>query len=96
MSRKENRLHQRVPYCGPARISWEDERGLTRFAYAKSRYPIRAPLVATPPDIGEWTRSPELKFILAAIKSHGPRTVFGPGTAIKCLVVARLRVRSVQ
>jgi len=35
MNKKDHRLHTRVPYCGPARISWEDERGLTRFAHAK-------------------------------------------------------------
>ena len=35
MSKKENRQYRRVPYSGPARISWEDERGLTRFAHAK-------------------------------------------------------------
>jgi len=35
MSKNNQRLHPRVPYCGPARISWEDERGLTRFAHAK-------------------------------------------------------------
>ena len=35
MSKKENRQYHRVPYSGPARISWEDERGLTRFAHAK-------------------------------------------------------------
>ena len=33
--RKDHRLHHRVPYCGPARIAWDDERGLTRFANAK-------------------------------------------------------------
>jgi hypothetical protein len=35
MSERENRQHQRIPYCGSARISWEDERGLTRYAQAK-------------------------------------------------------------
>ncbi len=35
MSNKENRQHHRVPYSGPARISWEDDHGLTRFAHAK-------------------------------------------------------------
>ena len=32
---KTNRQYRRVPYCGPARISWEDEHGLTRFAHGK-------------------------------------------------------------
>ena len=35
MFKKENRQHQRIPYFGSARISWEDERGLTRYAHAK-------------------------------------------------------------
>ena len=35
MSKKDNRQHHRVPYCGAARISWEDEQGLTKFAHAK-------------------------------------------------------------
>jgi hypothetical protein len=35
MSKKDNRQHHRVPYCGAARISWEDEHGLTKFAHAK-------------------------------------------------------------
>jgi PilZ domain len=35
MVNKDNRQHQRVQYLGPARISWEDEQGLTRFAHAK-------------------------------------------------------------
>jgi len=35
MSKKENRQHQRIPYFGSAHISWEDERGLTRYAQAK-------------------------------------------------------------
>ena len=35
MPKKDNRLHPRVAYSGPARIAWEDERGLTRFAHAK-------------------------------------------------------------
>ena len=35
MSKKENRQYHRIPYSGPARISWEDEHGLIRFAHAK-------------------------------------------------------------
>ena len=35
MVKKDNRQHHRVPYSGPARISWEDEQGLIRFARAK-------------------------------------------------------------
>jgi hypothetical protein len=35
MSKKENRQHQRIPYFGSTRISWEDERGLTRYGHAK-------------------------------------------------------------
>jgi PilZ domain len=35
MSKKDNRLHHRVLYSGQARIAWEDEQGLTRFAHAK-------------------------------------------------------------
>jgi len=32
---KEHRQHQRSPYCGPIRISWENEEGLVRYAHAK-------------------------------------------------------------
>jgi hypothetical protein len=32
---RENRRHQRIPYLGAARISWEDERGLAKYAEAK-------------------------------------------------------------
>ena len=35
MSKKENRQYHRVPSSGPARISWEDNHGLNRFALAK-------------------------------------------------------------
>jgi hypothetical protein len=35
MSKRENRQHQRIPYCGSARVSWEDEQGLTRHVHAK-------------------------------------------------------------
>ena len=35
MCEKEKRQHHRVPYLGPARISWDDEQGITRFANAK-------------------------------------------------------------
>jgi PilZ domain len=35
MSKKDNRQHHRLPYFGPARISWDDEQGITRFAHAK-------------------------------------------------------------
>jgi PilZ domain len=35
MSKRENRQDQRIPYFGSARISWEDEQGLTRYAHAK-------------------------------------------------------------
>ncbi len=35
LSESENRRHQRVPYVGVARISWEDERGLVRHEEAK-------------------------------------------------------------
>jgi hypothetical protein len=35
VSKKENRQHQRVPYLGSARISWDDEQGIARFAHAK-------------------------------------------------------------
>lgn len=35
MHKKDNRQHGRVPYLGPARISWDDEQGISRFAHAK-------------------------------------------------------------
>jgi len=35
LSRRENRRHPRVSYAGAVRISWQDERGLSRFAKAK-------------------------------------------------------------
>ncbi len=35
LSKKENRRHQRVSYVGAVGISWEDERGLSRYAKAK-------------------------------------------------------------
>jgi hypothetical protein len=35
LSKIDNRRHQRDPYLGAARISWEDERGLIRYAEAK-------------------------------------------------------------
>ncbi len=34
-SQKENRRHQRVPYHGAVRISWQDEHGLSRYAKVK-------------------------------------------------------------
>ena len=34
-SQKENRRHQRVPYEGSVRISWQDERGLPKYASVK-------------------------------------------------------------
>lgn len=35
MVNRENRRHQRIPYLGAIRISWENERGLTSHAKAK-------------------------------------------------------------
>jgi hypothetical protein len=35
IARKNRRQHERLPYYGSARISWEDEQGLVRFAHAK-------------------------------------------------------------
>jgi hypothetical protein len=35
LSRKENRRHPRVLYAGAVRISWQDERGLAKYAKAK-------------------------------------------------------------
>lgn len=32
---KNSRKHERVPYEGPIRISWQDERGLSRYAKVK-------------------------------------------------------------
>jgi hypothetical protein len=29
------RRHSRIPYSGPVRITWQDERGETKFAFAK-------------------------------------------------------------
>jgi hypothetical protein len=34
-SQKDHRRHQRIPYLGAVRISWEDERGIARYAQAK-------------------------------------------------------------
>ena len=34
-SKRDNRRHQRIPYLSAARISWEDEHGLARYAEAK-------------------------------------------------------------
>ena len=34
-SKKDHRQHGRSPYDGPIRISWEEERGLVRYAHAK-------------------------------------------------------------
>jgi hypothetical protein len=33
--KKDHRRHQRIPYLGAVRISWEDERGVARYAKAK-------------------------------------------------------------
>jgi len=35
MPEKDHRQHHRVPYFGPARISWHDEEGTARFGPAK-------------------------------------------------------------
>ena len=35
ISPKNRREHERLPYGGPVRISWEDEQGLVRYAHAK-------------------------------------------------------------
>lgn len=35
LSKRDNRRNQRIPYFGAARISWEDERGVHRYAEAK-------------------------------------------------------------
>ena len=35
ISPKNRRQHERLPYCGPVRISWEDEQGLVRYSHAK-------------------------------------------------------------
>jgi hypothetical protein len=35
LSPKNRRQHERLCYGGPVRISWEDERGLVRYAHAK-------------------------------------------------------------
>jgi hypothetical protein len=35
MSKRESRRHQRIPYLGPIRISWEDERGLPKFVQGR-------------------------------------------------------------
>ncbi len=32
---RDHRQHERLPYTGPVRISWEDEQGLVRYAHAK-------------------------------------------------------------
>ena len=34
-TQKERRRHQRLPYFGPIRVSWEDARGETRYVSAK-------------------------------------------------------------
>jgi hypothetical protein len=33
--KRDHRRHQRIPYVGAVRISWEDERGIARYAQAK-------------------------------------------------------------
>ncbi len=35
MSKRDMRRHQRIPYLGPVRISWEDEHGLSKYAQAR-------------------------------------------------------------
>jgi hypothetical protein len=35
LSRKENRRHPRISYAGAVCISWQDERGLSKFTKAK-------------------------------------------------------------
>jgi hypothetical protein len=35
LSQKEKRRHQRVAFAGAVRISWEDDRGLPKYATAK-------------------------------------------------------------
>jgi hypothetical protein len=35
VSKRDKRRHQRIPCLGVARIFWEDERGLVRYAQAK-------------------------------------------------------------
>jgi len=35
LPKRENRRHQRVSYVGAVRISWEDARGLPKYAKAK-------------------------------------------------------------
>ena len=35
ISKRDRRQHERLPYCGPVRISLENEQGVVRYAHAK-------------------------------------------------------------
>ena len=35
ISQRDHRQHERLPFSGPVRISWENERGPVRYAHAK-------------------------------------------------------------